>query len=108
MQVIIYNVEIVLNNFILINTNPFATHACLPGGKRGGMVCKPLKVSTLQQWNAAGNRNLEENGLYTLLISRAGRDNWIGEAIVAQAIHEAIHYIHHRDSISNSSNYMCI
>ena len=45
---------------------------------------------------------------YTLLISRAGRDNWIGEAIVAQTIHEAMHYKHHRDSISNSLNYMVI
>ena len=45
-----------------------------------------------------GNRNLEENGLYMLLMPRAGRDNWISEAIVAQAIHEAIRFIHHRDS----------
>ena len=45
--------------------------------------------------------------VYTLLISRAGRDNWIGEAIVPQAIHEAMHYIHHRDSISKYSNYIC-
>ena len=45
------------------------------------------------------------HGLYTLLISRAGRDNWIGEAIVAQAIHEAMCYMHHHDSISKSSNY---
>ena len=43
-----------------------------------------------------------ENGLYTLLISRAGRDNWIGEAIVAQAIR----HVHHCDSISESWNYM--
>ena len=62
----------------------------------------------MQQWNATGNENLEENGLCTLLISRAGRDNWIDEAIVPQAIHEAMHYIHHRDSISKSSNYMLI
>ena len=55
-----------------------------------------------------GNGNLEENGLYTLLISRAGRGNWIGEAIVAQTIHEVMCYIHHRDSISKFSNYMCI
>ena len=34
--------------------------------------------------------------MYGLLISRAGRDNWIGEAIVAQAFHKAIHHIHHR------------
>ena len=47
----------------------------------------------MQQWNATGKGNLEENGLYTLPISRVGRDNWIGEAIVAQAIHEAIRYI---------------
>ena len=46
--------------------------------------------------------------IYTLLISKAGRDNWIGEAIVAQAIHEAMCYIHHRESISKSSKCMCI
>ena len=34
-----------------------------------------------------------------LLISRVGRDNWIGEAIVAQVIHKAMHYMHHHDSI---------
>ena len=62
----------------------------------------------MQWWNATGNGNLDEDGLYTLLISRAGRDNWIVEAIVAQAIHEAMCYIHHCDSISKSSNYMCI
>ena len=45
--------------------------------------------------------------MYMLLISTAGRDNWIGKAIVAKAIHEAIRYIHHHDSISKSSNYMC-
>ena len=28
------------------------------------------------------NRNQEENALYILLISRAGRDNWIGEALL--------------------------
>ena len=54
-----------------------------------------------------GNGNLEGNGLYTLLISRAGRNNWIGEAIVVQAIHEAMCCTHHCDSISKSLNYMC-
>ena len=67
----------------------------------------------MQRWNVAGNGNLEENGLYMLLISKAGRDNWIGEvivaqAIVAQAIHKVMCYIHLRDSISKPSNYMCI
>ena len=52
-----------------------------------------------------GNENLEENGLYAL---KAGRDNWIGEAIVAQINHEATRYTHYRNSISKSSNHMCI
>ena len=34
--------------------------------------------------------------------------NWISEAIVDQAIHAAMCYIHHRDSISKSLNYMLI
>ena len=44
----------------------------------------------------------------TTVISRAGRDIWIGEAIVSQAIHEAMHYTHHGNLISKSSNYMYI
>ena len=41
---------------------------------------------------------------------QARRDNWISEAIVAQAIHEAMHYTHYKNSISKlkSLNYMCI
>ena len=62
----------------------------------------------MQQWNVTGNGNLEGKGLYTLQILRAGRGNWIRQAIVAQAIHKAMHYIHHHDSISKSSNYMSI
>ena len=90
---------------------PTLLHTCMVtgwwNGKYGMQASKPEK---LQQWNATWNRNLEENGLYMLLIYRAGRDNWIGEAIVYQAIHEAmlLCYIHHRDSISKSSNYMLI
>ena len=48
------------------------------------------------------NGNQEENLLYILLISRAGRDNWIEEAIVSQAIHEAKRYTQHHDSICKS------
>ena len=42
----------------------------------------------MQWWNATGNGNLDENGLHMLLISRAGRDKWIGEVTVVQGIHE--------------------
>ena len=50
-----------------------------------------------------GNGNLEENGLYALLISRQEEiHNWIGEAIVAQTNHEATRYTHYRNFISKS------
>ena len=45
--------------------------------------------------------------VYTTNFS-VGKDNWISKSIVAQAIYEAMHYIHYRDSISKSSNYMCM
>ena len=74
-----------------------------------GPVCKavkPVNITTMK--NATGNRTLEENRSYTLLILREGITNWIGEAIVAQVTHEAMRYIHHRGSISKSLNYMCM
>ena len=70
MQTIVYNVEIVLNNLYSNKCQLFCTHAWSPDGKMGGILCKPLTLYTLQQWNVTGNGNLEENGLYVLLISR--------------------------------------
>ena len=59
----------------------------------GMQAANPVNIATIKC-----NRKRKSRGkwiiLYMVLISRAGRDNWIGEAIVAQAFHEAIRHIH--------------
>ena len=69
-QAIIYNVGIALNNFYSNKCQLFCTRAWSPGGKRGGILCKLLTLQTLRRWITTGNGNSEENGSYTLLISR--------------------------------------
>ena len=69
-EAIVYNVGIALNNLYSNKRQLFCTHAWSPGGKRGGILYKPLTLQTLQRWIATGNGNLEGTGLYALLISR--------------------------------------
>ena len=56
------------------------------------------------------NRKQKSRGKWIVCATNfeAGRDNWIGEATVAQANYEATRYAHYSNSISKSSNYMCI
>ena len=65
---------------------------------KGRYGMQAIKLVNIAMMKCDRKLNLEENGLYMLQISRAGEDNWIGEPIVAQAIHKAMCYIHHRDS----------
>ena len=83
-------------------------HGRQPDGRYGMQAVESVNIAKMKC-----NRKRKSRGKW-IVISKAGRDNWIGhsEAIVTQAIHEAMRYIYtsdHCDSIqTESSNYMCI
>ena len=60
-------------------------------------VVNPANIVTMNC-----NRKWKSRGKWIVCTTnfQAGRDNWIGEAIVAQANHEAMRYTHYRNSIS--------
>ena len=67
-------------------------HGCqVVEGRYGMQAGKPVKTTIMK----CNRKRISRGKWYTLLNARAGRDNWIGEAIVNQAIHEAMCYIHH-------------
>ena len=64
---------------------------------------KPVNIATMKY-----NRKRKSRGKWIVYATNF-KSNWISKAIIiVQAIHEAIYYIHHCDSISKSSNYMCM